>query len=118
VRAVSGGVVAACVGLALVRFGHVRAAVVPLVVGPSTILAGALLPRRGFATARRLVDRSVELLGTLFAWLFLGPVFVLVVAPLGLWRRSHGHDALRIRGPREASNWRPAGPAGSTERTF
>ena len=56
--------------------------------------------------------------GTFFAYLFLTPVYLGVVWPLGLARRLMGADALGRRAPRAATYWKAHAPTGDTTRTF
>jgi hypothetical protein len=117
-RLLRSGVVASLAGFAFAFTGHPLAALVPGFVSLASLtlvlLASDVALERLFVLAADANERA----GTLFAYLLLTPVYLLVLWPLGLFRRLRGVDALDRRGPRRRSYWRPHPPPGDTTRTF
>lgn len=117
-RAVVGGLVALAVAGTLARAGHAWLPMLPGLIGSASALVGLFATRPQLDRLRAASARLTERLGTLFAWLFLGPVYLLVVAPFAWARRRRGVDALRLRGRDDHAGWTPHAGEGPTERMF
>jgi hypothetical protein len=82
-------------------------------------LAVALLaPRRHLARIDAALATLTGLVGRVAAWVILAPIFYLVVAPIGRWRRRGGRDPLaRHPGP-APTYWAARDPRGDDPGTY
>ena len=104
-----GGAFLALAGLAWWR-GHPGAAAVPALIGGLLLAAGLFAPGRLGPVYRAWMGFAL-ILSRVTTPIFMGVVFFLVIAPIGIVMRIAGRNPLR-RSERERSFWisRPSGP--------
>lgn len=108
--------VAMVAGAALAAVGWWGPATVAWALAIIGLAAGLWLRPASLARLEHAVEASGRFVGRVVTHLLLGPIFVLVVVPLGLARRRH--DALGRRTQRP-SNWKQRENASSSlDRTF
>lgn len=80
-------------------------AAIAAAVALSTLVLALVSPLGGYARLERVLEHFAHAVGRLFTWLLLPPLYVLLVAPVGLLLRRR----LRLRrrpDPGEESYWR------------
>jgi hypothetical protein len=113
-----GLVIAAALSLVLGwRYAHGVAPHLIWLVVIALLLACALFAPKVLAPLNKLWFALGLALGKIVAPLVMAAIFFLILTPIALWRRLHGHDTLGLRVKAE-STWRKRDNSCSFERQF